>query len=258
LEEREELLILLRKKNLRTSNLTEQTKQRLKILLEKLHRDEMLSLNDISSLIGNKTSGYVSWLMKQLGIKAIGFEESRLRSIRRKRRKYERKAFCGSDKEKAYLLGLTHGDLSVTQPWKNVIKVTTSTTHPATAKLFFELFGGYGHVSCFPRFKEDTGTYEWNLSVYLDVSFSFLLQDRVYFWKNSTRDELYSYLSGLLDADGSIVVTRDRAGKVTLFLDYYNSDIEFLNMIRSFLINEGYPCSIRINKAPALKHRNIT
>jgi uncharacterized coiled-coil DUF342 family protein len=79
LEEREELLILLRKKNLRISRLTEQTKQRLKVLVEKLHRDEMLSLNDISSLIGNKTSGYVSWLMKKLGIKAIGFEESRLR-----------------------------------------------------------------------------------------------------------------------------------------------------------------------------------
>jgi hypothetical protein len=123
----------------------------------------------------------------------------------------------------------------------------------AMADLFSELFGGYGHVSCFPRFKKDAGTYEWNLSVYLDMSFSFLLQDKVSFWKNSTRDELYSYLSGLLDADGSIVVTRDSGVKVTLFLDYCNSDIEFLNMIRSFLINEGYLCSIRINKRAGFK-----
>jgi hypothetical protein len=254
LEEREELLILLRKKNLRISNLTEQTKQRLKILLEKLHRDEMLSLNDISSLIGNKTSGYVSWLMKQLGIKAIGFEESRLRSIRRKRRKYERKAFCGSDKEKAYLLGLTHGDLSVTQPWKNVIKVTTSTTHPAMAELFCELFGGYGHVSCFPRFKKDTGTYEWNLSVYLDVSFSFLTWTKREAWRflRGKCVLMNSYLAGVIDSEGSIIITKN-GNNTALMLSVFNTDTSLLKFLRCIIIRNGCsPLKIRLNKRAGL------
>ena len=76
------------------------------------------------------------------------------------RRKYERKPFDGTDEDKAYLLGLRHGDLSVSKPWKGVAKVSTSTTHPAMAELFRSLFEPYGHVYQHPRYKKDTKAYE--------------------------------------------------------------------------------------------------
>jgi hypothetical protein len=66
-----------------------------------------------SKLIGNKTSGYTSWLTRPLGIQPRGFEEARLKGIKEKVRKYERRPFSGTDEDKAYLFGMRHGDLSI-------------------------------------------------------------------------------------------------------------------------------------------------
>jgi hypothetical protein len=110
-----ELLGLLRTKGLSIKNLDEQEKEDLREFLDYLHNAKGLSLNDIAKLIGNKTSGYASWLCKQLGVHPRPFEEARLKGIREKRRKYERKPFDGTEKDKAYLLGLRHGDLSVSR-----------------------------------------------------------------------------------------------------------------------------------------------
>jgi hypothetical protein len=45
-------------------------------------------------------------------------------------------------------------------------------------ELFESLFSGYGHVCKYPRYKNDTGTYEWNIQVILDKSFEFVLDTR--------------------------------------------------------------------------------
>lgn len=144
--EQEELLSLLRAGNLSIKNLDEGTREELRLFLDQLHNSMGLSLNDIARLVGNKTSGYTSWVCRQLGVPARPFEEARLKAIREKRRKYDRRPFDGTDEEGAYLLGLRHGDLSVSRPWNGVVRVSTSTTHPAMAELFRSLFEPYGHV----------------------------------------------------------------------------------------------------------------
>src|SRR5712692_747596 len=174
--EEKQVIELLRTHKLSIKHLDEERRQMIRQFIQHLHHERGISLMDIAKLIGNKTSGYVSWLFKQLGIQPRDFEEARLAGIHKKVRKYERKPFDGTDEDKAYLLGLRHGDLSASRPFGDATRVSTSTTHPAMAKLFTELFSPYGHVYQHPRYKKDTSSYEWNLQTILDGSFDFLLQ----------------------------------------------------------------------------------
>jgi hypothetical protein len=145
-------------------------------------------------------------MTRQLGIKSRDFEEAPLDGIHKKVRKYERKPFDGTDEDKAYMLGLKHGDLYAYSPFRDAIRVSTSTTHPALANLFTNLFGQYGHVNRHPRYKKDTKTYEWNFQVILDESFGFLLesQDKCRKWVASKESTVLAYLAGLVDAEGYI------------------------------------------------------
>jgi len=247
--EEKQVIELLRTHKLSIKHLDEERRQMIRQFIQHLHHEKGISLSDIAKLIGNKTSGYTSWLTRQLGIQPRDFEEARLAGIHKKVRKYERKPFDGTDEDKAYLLGLRHGDLSVSIPFGDAIRVSTSTTHPAMAKLFTELFSPYGHVYQHPRYKKDTKTYEWNLQTILDGSFDFLLQS---FEQTSSRIQesetsIIAYLSGLLDADGSIVLTK-QFGKVYLFLVYNNSNKRMLEWIQGHVKRWGYFCNLQINK----------
>ena len=216
-----------------------------------------MSLNDVATLVGNKTSGYTSWLYRQLGIKCRPFEEARLKGIREKRRKYERRPFDGTDEDRAYLLGLRHGGLSASRPWKNAVRVSTSTTHPAMADLFRSLFEPYGHVYQYPRYKKDTNTFEWNLSAILDNTFDFLLLElpEVEDWIGSSPSTTLAYLAGLLDAEGSVVTTRNKRGGILLFAAWNNSDLALLNWVRERLRFLSYPTSLCLNKRKGVRSK---
>ena len=237
----EEILSLLRTKGLSIKGLDPARKEKMRACLDHLHNEKGLSLNDIAKLIGNKTSGYTSWLCRQLGVRARPFEEARLRGIREKRRKYEREPFDGTEEDKAYLLGLRHGDLSVSKPWNGVVRVSTSTTHPAMAELFHSLFDPYGHVYQDPRFKKDTNTYEWNLSVIVDNSFGFLFDDHhaVWDWVSQKTSVMLSYIAGILDSEGSVGIYSNKKGTALQAL-FYNTRLDLLVFIKHALEQLGY------------------
>lgn len=239
--DQEASLALLRTKGLSIKELDEKTKEDLRKLLEYLHNSRGLSLTDIAKLIGNKTSGYASWVCRELGVKVRPFEEARLKGIREKRRKYERKPFDGTDEGKAYLMGLRQGDLSVSRPWNGVVRVSTSTTHPAMANLFRQLFEPYGHVYQHPRYKKDTGTYEWNLSANLDASFDFLLMEKeaCWEWVQRRKSTILFYLAGILDAEGSIGIWSNGKG-TALQVVVYNTNIDLLRFVFSMISELGY------------------
>lgn len=117
-------------------------------------------------------------------------------------------------------------------------------------ELFTKLFSPYGHVYKHPRSKKDMKGFEWNLSAILDNSFEFLLQDfpSVRSWIDEDEVRLFEYLSGFLDAEGSIITTKDKYGKVTLSVDYNNCDMRILEWIEGHAVRLGYFASIRINK----------
>jgi hypothetical protein len=237
----EELLGLLRAKGLSIKNLDEAKRAELRAFLDHLHNTKGVSLNDIAKLIGNKTSGYTSWVCRELGVKPRAFEEARLKGIREKRRKYGRKPFDGTDEDRAYLLGLRHGDLSVSRPWKGVVRVSTSTTHPALAQLFRSLFEPHGHVYQHPRYKKDTQTYEWNLGVIVDSSFDFLCSpfSEVVGWILSKQSTTLAYLGGLLDAEGSVgIYPAKRLTSVNIV--YYNTNLQLMLFVHKAIQILGY------------------
>jgi hypothetical protein len=104
----EEILALLRTPGLSIKNLDPATKEKVRRYVAWKHTQQGVSLGDIAKLIGNKTSGYTSWLTRQLGIQPREFEEARLKGIHEKVRKYERKPFDGTDEDKSFLLGIAH------------------------------------------------------------------------------------------------------------------------------------------------------
>jgi hypothetical protein len=234
-------LALLRTKGLSIKGLDGTRRQQLHDFLDHLHNEKGMSLNDIAKLIGNKTSGYASWVCRQLGVKRRPFEEARLKGIREKRRKYERTPFGATDWDKAYLLGLRHGDLSVSRPWKGVVRVSTSTTHPAMAELFRSLFEPHGHVYQHPRYKKDTKSFEWNLSTIVDSSFDFLLSpfEDAANWILSNPKITRAYLAGLFDAEGSVGIYPAKL-LTSLNVIYYNTNLELLRFVYKAIKGLGF------------------
>jgi hypothetical protein len=84
--------------------------------------------------------------------------------------------------------------------------VTSSTTHPAFADLFHQLFDKYGHVYQYPMYDGGVRGYKWKLATRLDNSFQFLLMkshDALQRYATE-RSEFLSWLAGLVDSDGHI------------------------------------------------------
>jgi len=242
---------LLRNEGLSIEYLDPGAKARLDAVVRNFHWDREISLTDIAKVIGNKTSGYVSWLFRQLGIKARPFEEARLKGIIKKR-KHKRESFDGTDEDKAYMLGLKHGDLYAYSPFGDAVRVSTSSTHPALAELFAELFSPYGHVYQHPRYKKDTGTYEWNFQVILDKSFGFLLEprDKCREWVLNKESTMLAYLAGLIDAEGYI---RPYANPRTVAIEVsiWNTDTDLLEFVYKCLKRLGYrPVEPYLSKPP--------
>jgi len=239
--EEKAVIELLQYKNLSIRHLDPETKGRVKAAMEGLHWTRELSLNDIADLVGNKTSGYSSYLFKELGIEPRPFEEARLKGVANHLRMYERRPFTGTDADKAYILGLKHGDLSAYVPFGNVTRVSTSTTHPALAELFTELFSPHGHVYKLPRYKKDTGTFEWNFQAILDDSFAFLLEPREKCrdWVQKQDETMLAYLAGLVDAEGHIRMYPNPR-TVGIIVSVWNTDIDLVRFAYDCLKQLGY------------------
>ncbi|HYB45265.1 MAG TPA: LAGLIDADG family homing endonuclease, partial [Nitrososphaerales archaeon] len=251
-EEEREVIELLRTPKLSIKYMDEPTKQRIRRVIQQLHHEKGVSLSDIARLIGNKTSGYTSWLTRHLGIQPRGFEEARLKGIHEKVRKYERKPFDGTDEDKAYTLGLRHGDLSASMPFGGVTRVSTSTTHPALSEVFEQLFGQYGHVYKYPRRKKDTNTYEWNLQTILDRSFGFLLEsrDKCRDWVLRKDSTMLAYLAGLIDAEGNIRIYPNPR-TIGIIVSIWNTDVDLLEFAYKCLKQLGYrPLRPYLSKLP--------
>src|SRR3989442_9726098 len=238
--EERQVIELLRTHKLSIKHLDEERRQMIRQFIQHLHHEKGISLTDLAKLVGNKTSGYMSWLARQLGIQPRDFEEARPAGIHKKVRKYERKPFDGTDEDKAYLLGLRHGDLSASRPFGTATRVSMSTTHAAQADLFTNLLSPYGHVYKHPRYKKDTKTYEWNFQTVLDESFEFLLdaRDKCRQWVASNDGTALSYLAGLTDAEGNIGISRN-ARTTAIIVSIYNTDTDLLNFAKNLLKQLG-------------------
>ncbi|HEV2137605.1 MAG TPA: LAGLIDADG family homing endonuclease [Nitrososphaerales archaeon] len=160
--------------------------------------------------------------------------------------------FTGGVIERAYLVGFTKGDCQVTRHGR-AIRVRTSTTHPAMADLFSNLFGIYGFVQRYPRESKLVG-YEWSLEVDLDQSFEFLNFD----FKNSLEEfgrspvVFLSFLSGFFDAEGSIYFHKKRKGGA-FEISITNTNVGILVKIQSVMALIGHYSKFETNVQDELR-----
>lgn len=145
-------------------------------------------------------------------------------------RKYERRSFRDTRKQKAYLFGFVFGDVHVFRKSKFTIRAVTHSTHEAFVRLFENLFAKFGHVHI--TYKNSN---EWCMSIDLDESFGFLeerVNDRLPAWIDDAL--FFPFLSGLIDSDGSLVVRK--AGKYFQFVvKIFGQNIECLRKIAETL-----------------------
>jgi hypothetical protein len=157
--------------------------------------------------------------------------------------KYERRQFQGDLVEKAYLMGLRYGDLHVVRHGR-AIRVRVSTTHPAMAELFENLFSAYGHVSWYPRKAKLVG-YEWTLECDLDSSFQFLLsKPTVDVLESFSRPEMVAFLAGVFDAEGSIML-HDKRGRHNPEASFSGTEDSLLEYIKKAIGIMGFHCKLR-------------
>ena len=156
--------------------------------------------------------------------------------------KYERKPFDGSETDKAYLMGLRYGDLNVVRHGR-AIRVRLSTTHPAMAGLFEQLFSPYGHVSRYPRAARLTG-YEWSLECDLDASFIFLLnRPTISELAHLPKGLFQAFYDGFFDAEGTLYVHR-KYGRPCPELNITSTDAGLLRLFSSRLSELGVSCKV--------------
>lgn len=213
--------------------LSKQDKLRIRGVLDKLHNGKRLSLLQISKEVG-KSYIKIWGLCKALEIRTRSVAEAD-RNSAELRSKHKRSSFDGTDREKAYLLGFRSGDLTALQVSGTAVMVSSTTTHPAFAKLFHEMFSRYGHIYQYPMFEEAKG-FSWKLATRLNNSFQFLLatSKQTLDWSTHNRQLFLSWLAGILDSDGNINIVNGN-GYARIMLIIYNTNEALLRSIREAL-----------------------
>ena len=189
----------------------------------------------LKQIAGEEVDPVTVWNhLKRRGVVLRNKVEAQIQAVR----KYERKPFSGDSVEKAYLMGLRYGDLHAVRHGR-AIRVRVSTTHPAMAELFLNLFSSYGHVSKYPRTAQLTG-FEWTLECDLDESFEFILQKiAISELKSLPESEFWSFLAGIIDAEGTIYLHKRSYG-ATFEVVITNTDRMLLGVLDGRLRRHEY------------------
>lgn len=163
--------------------------------------------------------------------------------------KYPKVPFSGNLKEKAYIIGLRYGDLSVQKHGRN-LRISTASTHPDMIKLFESVFCSYGKVGKYPKYNNGTDRYYWSTYCDLDKSFSFLLtkKDSIPMWILENNDYFFSFLSGYFDAEGCLSLYVDPKGNSNVQFIIKTCDKGVLEDILNNLHKLGFEINIRLVK----------
>jgi hypothetical protein len=237
-EEREVLSFLAASKRVDLRWLSEEEKEKIRRVLDGLHNGKKVSLLQISKEVGR--SYFAIWgLCRSLEIPTRTVAEAQSNSAEA-RSKHRRRSFDGTEEDRAYTTGFKNGDLTAWQVSGTAVMVTSTTTHPAFASLFSDLFDRYGKVYQYPMLDGERG-YKWRVAVRLDNSFRFLLSESEEALSRyaASRSLFARWLAGLFDADGHINVGRyDGFARVRLDIGSINERL--LASLKKALETLGY------------------
>lgn len=167
------------------------------VKIVKLYTKGLLSMKQIAKSFNASASG-IKWILLKNGIEP----RSKREGIKIRIGKYKKPPFNGTKEEKAYLMGLTLGDLAVRSTSAFTIEVNTATTHKAMIDLLVNTFRKHTDgVVWYPDEKKG-----FRFCAYLDKSFDFLVESKknVEMIKEFNKKEFLAFLAGFFDAEGCI------------------------------------------------------
>lgn len=167
--------------------------------IERLYILEKKALNVIAKEYGYSASG----ILKKC--REFGIDRRSISEAGTKREKFD---FCGSEEEKAYLIGFRLGDLGVRER-PGYLHLSSGTTKDAQVRLICGLFSPYG-----PVWVGNVGKYgSRNVSCSVNKSFSFLLPKHktIPGWIMTSDSCFFSFLAGYTDAEGNFSLPNNRA-----------------------------------------------
>jgi len=197
-----------------------------------------LSLKQIAKKFNASESG-IKWILIKKKVKLRSKREGLLLV----KRKYEKPPFKGTEMEKAYLMGITLGDLHVRNTSNFTIEANTTTTREAMIKLLISTFEKYTD-GIYWYSEEKKG---FRFCAYLDRSFDFLIsvKKNVNMIEEFNKKEFLSFLAGFFDAEGCIAKKR-RKNKIRYEITISNTDRRVLEIINEKLKETGINSTICI------------
>lgn len=209
-----------------------------KELLEELYLKQKLSIPKIASRLGIKYQSTVQRMLMRFGIPRRSMSEAKT--------KYPKLPFSGNLKEKAYLLGLRVGDISVLRDFYR-IRVTNSSTHPAQIEMIKRLFEKYTHVNVYVH-KDKRDVKEFHIQCDLHQSFDFLLKKikQIPKWIVNNNYLFFSFLAGYSDAEANWNISKHGKNSVQIEFNLRTNDKKILQQINSKLISRGFNSKFRL------------
>lgn len=198
--------------------------------LKELYIDQQLTSYEIGEKFGC-SDATIRNKLREVGIA--------LRTGGRKRFKYKKKQFDGSDEVKAYMFGFRIGDLNVYSPNKNsrIVVARCHTTIRNQVRVIQKLFGKYGMVKI-----SETKTGSYHANCYLDKSFDFLMNKSVIpAWiLKGNKNVKWAFIAGYVDAEGSFKLNQ---GRGRFKMDTYDHFV--LSWVDKFLQKEQISGKLR-------------
>ena len=171
-----------------------------KRVLEKLYWEEGLSTIKIARIYSCDPMTVINRI-RELAIPRKSASQARIRCPRAN--------FSGNVTEKAYMLGLTDGDLNTyTLPGEQTVVARCHTTQEVQVVILEEVFSRYGRVSV--SRSESNG---FHVNCYLNRTFLFLVTEKKQMpcWLLSSNKTFQSYIAGYTDAEGNFILNQGRA-----------------------------------------------
>ena len=209
--------------------------------LETLYNSAAMSVHDIAKATGRRY-GTINYWMRKYGLARRSREEA----SRMVTRKYPIREFTGDLVEKAYLFGISLGDLHVGKLHKSIV-IYTSTSVQSMVDLIVDSFSKYARASITPtvylvKGKKIGG---WRVRAVLSLSFSFLLEkysNCIPAWVLETEAAWRSFLGGIFDAEGQVGIydSKGHRGGSTMEVRIVNTNSELIHWLHSQLSARGF------------------
>lgn len=134
------------------------------------------------------------------------------------------------------MLGLRTGDFYA-QKVKLLVRVQSTTTHPAFVEMMKNTFGKYSNVSIYKFFNRDFNSWQWFIYSDLNNSFSFILKkpQEIPEWILNNKEYFYAFLAGYMDCEGSWVILKSHENSVRFVFKISTTDITILEEIKNKL-----------------------